>query len=123
MLMRQSLADPQQQQQQQPQGPQQPQIRDPFLSQPSAQQPDLHNRQESADSGVGGMGSNFNLGSIPEVDMDTMDMDTTLTEEDTGGLILPQELMQDVLNMNRSNSNGGASQQSGDNNGVGVTWL
>lgn len=116
--MRQSLTDPQQ--------AQQPQIRDPFLSQPQPQpapQPDLHNRQESADSGVGGMGSNFNLGSIPEVDMDTMDMDTTLTEEDTGGLILPQELMQDVLNMNRSNSNGQQQQQSSDNNGVGVTWL
>ena len=62
---------------------------DPFLGanaqqQQQQQQSDLHNRQESADSGVG-MGSNFNLGSIPEVDMDnamdvSTDLDTTLTE-------------------------------------------
>ena len=44
---------------------------------------ETHNRQESADSGLG-MGSNFNLGSIPEdmglETMDTADLDTTLTE-------------------------------------------
>ena len=43
---------------------------------------ELHNRQESADSGLG-MGSNFNLGSIPEdiSGMESMetDLDTTLT--------------------------------------------
>ncbi|CAB4065851.1 YAP1 [Lepeophtheirus salmonis] len=43
---------------------------------------DIHNRQESADSGLG-MGSNFNLGSIPEditgMEMET-DLDTTLTD-------------------------------------------
>ena len=43
---------------------------------------ELHNRQESADSGLG-MGSNFNLGSIPEdvSGMESMetDLDTTLS--------------------------------------------
>jgi hypothetical protein len=34
------------------------------------QQGEVHNRQESADSGLG-MGSNFNLGSIPEVSIFT----------------------------------------------------
>ena len=52
---------------------------DPFL----ASNQETHNRQESADSGLG-MGSNFNLGSIPEdmglENMDTADLDTTLTE-------------------------------------------
>ena len=46
-----------------------------------------HNKQESADSGLG-MGSNFNLGSIPEdmglETMDTADLDTTLTEGNQG---------------------------------------
>ena len=42
-----------------------------------AQGGEAHNRQVSEDSGLG-MGSNFNLGIIPE-DMDT-DLDTTLTE-------------------------------------------
>ena len=51
---------------------------------PVAGQPgETHNRQESADSGLG-MGSNFNLGSIPEdmglENMDTADLDTTLTD-------------------------------------------
>ena len=54
---------------------------DPFLA--SSQPGETHNRQESADSGLG-MGSNFNLGSIPEdmglETMDTADLDTTLTE-------------------------------------------
>jgi len=54
---------------------------DPFLA--SGQPGETHNRQESADSGLG-MGSNFNLGSIPEdmglETMDTADLDTTLTE-------------------------------------------
>ena len=53
---------------------------DPFLG---GQPGETHNRQESADSGLG-MGSNFNLGSIPEdmglETMDTADLDTTLTE-------------------------------------------
>jgi protein yorkie len=52
-----------------------------------AAQTELHNRQESADSGVGGMGSNFNLGSIPEdlpEGMDTSDLDTTLTPGSSG---------------------------------------
>lgn len=43
---------------------------------------ELHNRQESSDSGVGGMGSNFNLGAIPEdspMEMEASDLDTTLT--------------------------------------------
>merc|ERR1719288_569208 len=67
---------------------------DPFLTstqqqqqQQQQQQADLHNRQESADSGLG-MGSNFNLGSIPEdisgiESMDTGDLDTTLTGDNT----------------------------------------
>lgn len=61
---------------------------DPFLTASThQQQADLHNRQESADSGLG-MGSNFNLGSIPEdisgmESMDTGDLDTTLTGEST----------------------------------------
>merc|ERR1711981_1330148 len=78
MLMRQSLNEPNG-------GPQ----NDPFLTstQQQQQQADLHNRQESADSGLG-MGSNFNLGSIPEdisgmESMDTGDLDTTLTGEST----------------------------------------
>merc|ERR1719391_485502 len=54
---------------------------DPFLG-------GEHPRQESADSGLG-MGSNFNLGSIPEdmglENMDTADLDTTLTEGNQGG--------------------------------------
>ena len=79
MLMRQNLND----------------VSDPFLNgagNPSQQQvaaaaaaaaaAELHNRQESADSGLG-MGSNFNLGSIPEdiSGMESMetDLDTTLT--------------------------------------------
>ena len=49
----------------------------------SGQPGETHNRQESADSGLG-MGSNFNLGSIPEdmglENMDTADLDTTLTD-------------------------------------------
>lgn len=56
---------------------------DPFLSGETH-----HNKQESADSGLG-MGSNFNLGSIPEdmglETMDTADLDTTLTEGNQGG--------------------------------------
>merc|ERR1719273_1622656 len=60
---------------------------DAFLStaqQVAAAQNELHNRQESADSGLG-MGSNFNLGSIPEdMSMDT-DLDTTLTAETNSG--------------------------------------
>merc|ERR1712001_741035 len=67
--------------------------KDPFLTsiqqqqQQQQQQADLHNRQESADSGLG-MGSNFNLGSIPEdisgmESMDTGDLDTTLTGDST----------------------------------------
>merc|ERR1712012_1504198 len=55
---------------------------DPFLP------GNTHNREESADSGLG-MGSNFNLGSIPEdmglETMDTADLDTTLTEGNQGG--------------------------------------
>lgn len=58
---------------------------DPFLA--SGQPGETHNRQESADSGLG-MGSNFNLGSIPEdmglETMDTADLDTTLTESNQG---------------------------------------
>merc|ERR1719187_3236902 len=59
---------------------------DPFLGQ-GQQQSEVHNRQESADSGLG-MGSNFNLGSIPEdmgmENMDT-DLDTTLTDTNMQG--------------------------------------
>jgi len=58
---------------------------DPFLA--SGQPGETHNRQESADSGLG-MGSNFNLGSIPEdmglETMDTADLDTTLTDSNQG---------------------------------------
>merc|ERR1719308_517112 len=58
---------------------------DPFLA---GQPGETHNRQESADSGLG-MGSNFNLGSIPEdmglENMDTADLDTTLTENSIQG--------------------------------------
>lgn len=49
---------------------------DPFLGNPAANNSEMHNRQESADSGLG-MGSNFNLGSIPE-DMGLENMDTDL---------------------------------------------
>lgn len=76
MLMRQSLNEPNG-------------SNDPFLTSThqQQQQADLHNRQESADSGLG-MGSNFNLGSIPEdisgmESMDTGDLDTTLTGDST----------------------------------------
>jgi len=56
---------------------------DPFLSiaQQQQQQSEMHNRQASADSGVGGMGSQYNLGPIPEDDMMDTDLDTTLTAE------------------------------------------
>ncbi len=51
---------------------------------------ETHNRQESADSGLG-MGSNFNLGSIPEdmglETMDTADLDTTLTESNQVNIV------------------------------------
>jgi len=63
---------------------------DPFLSTAQQQGSDLHHpihsKQESADSGLG-MGSNFNLGPIPEDDMsmDTTDLDTTLTENTNSG--------------------------------------
>lgn len=59
---------------------------DPFLA---GQVGETHNRQVSEDSGLG-MGSNFNLGIIPE-DMDT-DLDTTLTESSMqqGGVATPQ---------------------------------
>jgi hypothetical protein len=55
----------------------------PFLNSAANE---LHNRQESADSGVG-LGSNFNLGCIPEDLPDDMelaeeDLDTTLTAVD-----------------------------------------
>merc|ERR1719348_2179414 len=57
------------------------------LSEFQGQQTEVHNRQESTDSGLG-MGSNCNLGIIQEdmvmENMDTQDLDTTLTAE-TGG--------------------------------------
>merc|ERR1719412_1591046 len=81
--MRHSLNDGRDQGQQQ----QQHTAIDPFLGQ-GQQQAEVHNRQESADSGLG-MGSNFNLGSIPEdmglENMDTADLDTTLTETPLAG--------------------------------------
>ena len=131
MLMRHSLMESNNGQPQQPNSAN----GDPFLAAAHAaavQKQELHNRQESADSGVGGMGSNFNLGSIPEdipVEMDTTDLDTTLTATPTpntpsdqtpGGMdqsdqlmpSLPAELgevlnsdidiMQEVLGSNRS---------------------
>ena len=66
-------------------------------------------RQESADSGLG-MGSNFNLGSIPEdMSMDT-DLDTTLTAETNNGagsapnnFIIGQT---QIGNVNNANTNG-----------------
>merc|ERR1719336_1948245 len=60
---------------------------DPFLSiaQQQQQQSEMHNRQASADSGVGGMGSQYNLGPIPEDDMMDTDLDTTLTAETQPG--------------------------------------
>jgi len=123
---------------------------DPFLGgNPSAAAPasaaDLHNRQESADSGVG-MGSTLQLGSIPEdVDMDTGEMDATLTEATpTGGAgdmdvsrppaemtadglisslgdALPDNIMQDVLSpaANAAAANGNLK---GSGNGN-LTWL
>jgi len=96
---------------------------DPFLGQGNPGE--AHNRQESADSGLG-MGSNFNLGSIPEdmglENMDTADLDTTLTESSIQGqqqqqgmeteeLIptlpelgdeLSNDIMQTILNTNKS---------------------
>jgi DNA-binding protein H-NS len=85
---------------------------DAFLStaqQVAAAQNELHNRQESADSGLG-MGSNFNLGSIPEdMSMDT-DLDTTLTAETNNGagsapnnFIIGQT---QIGNVNNANTNG-----------------
>jgi len=66
-------------------GPPHTNIVDPFLA---GQPGETHNRQESADSGLG-MGSNFNLGSIPEdmglENMDTADLDTTLTDTNQQG--------------------------------------
>ena len=85
MLMRHSLNDPN------VGGPGPVGFNDPILTtaqqQQQQQQADLHNRQESADSGLG-MGSSFNLGSIPEdisgmESMDTGDLDTTLTGDST----------------------------------------
>jgi protein yorkie len=60
---------------------------DPFHSLNQQQLEIQHIREESADSGLG-MGSNFNLGSIPEDvtgmdSMDTGDLDTTLTDPAT----------------------------------------
>jgi len=82
MLMRHSLNDPNV-------GGPTVGFNDPILTtaQQQQQQADLHNRQESADSGLG-MGSSFNLGSIPEdisgmESMDTGDLDTTLTGDST----------------------------------------
>ena len=98
---------------------------DPFLSNASQQtgntansQSDLHNRQESADSGVG-MGSNFNLGSIPEdlpVDMDSAmdvgsDLDTTLTEANGNGTNAP-------TNMSDNNATNGTNGSSGSGGGA-----
>jgi len=105
---------------------------DPFLGQGNPGE--AHNRQESADSGLG-MGSNFNLGSIPEdmglENMDTADLDTTLTENSMSGqqqqqgmeteeLIptlpelgdeLSNDIMQTILNTNKVE------------NGDSLTWL
>lgn len=68
---------------------------DPFLGQGNPGE--AHNRQESADSGLG-MGSNFNLGSIPEdmgmENMDTADLDTTLTESSLQGQQQQQQGME-----------------------------
>lgn len=99
---------------------------DPFLGQGNPGE--AHNRQESADSGLG-MGSNFNLGSIPEdmglENMDTADLDTTLTESSLQGqqqqqgmeteeLIptlpelgdeLSNDIMQTILNTNKVEDN------------------
>ena len=128
---------------------------DPFLGNtaaaPSAaaEMHPAHPKQESTDSGVGGMGSNFNLGSIPEVDMDsamdTSDLDTTPASNaagttngshsaaaatpaqptaaggggnamdstdqlipslsaELGDVVLPQDIMQDVLNTNKGDA-------------------
>ena len=96
---------------------------DPFL----ASNQETHNRQESADSGLG-MGSNFNLGSIPEdmglENMDTADLDTTLTEGnqpaqggmETHQLIgslpeLGEELSQDIMQTILKEPQGAAAQQ------------
>jgi len=88
MLRRQSLSDQQGQQQEQFVGRGDP--------------TEVHNRQESADSGLGGMGSNCNLGIIQEdMVMETMetDLDTTLTEstnhdrQETGGGMDTDELI------------------------------
>ena len=96
---------------------------DPFL----ASNQETHNRQESADSGLG-MGSNFNLGSIPEdmglENMDTADLDTTLTEGNQPGqggmetdqLIgslpeLGEELSQDIMQTILKEPQAGTGQQ------------
>jgi len=87
---------------------------DAFLStaqQVAAAQNELHNRQESADSGLG-MGSNFNLGSIPEdMSMDT-DLDTTLTAEtNTGAGSAPNNCVvgsAQIGSVNSANTNGNA---------------
>jgi protein yorkie len=64
-----------------------PPTQDPFHPLNQQQLEIQHIREESADSGLG-MGSNFNLGSIPEDvtgmdSMDTGDLDTTLTDPAT----------------------------------------
>ena len=87
---------------------------DPFLGSTNPQSTNemQHVREESADSGLG-MGSNFNLGSIPEdiTGLETMDtdLDTTLTDQSTppsslvgcGGL---QQVVEDSSNMDSTDS-------------------
>lgn len=105
MLMRQNLNDSCTS----PQGQQQQQRLDPFLGSSAGPNEMQHVREESADSGLG-LGSNFNLGSIPEdiSGLETMDtdLDTTLTEQPTstsasGGLA---SVLDDGSNMDSTDS-------------------
>ena len=89
---------------------------DPFLgyTNPQSTNEMQHVREESADSGLG-MGSNFNLGSIPEdiTGLETMDtdLDSTLTDQSgttptssligCGGL---QQVIEDGSNMDSTDS-------------------
>jgi protein yorkie len=135
MLMRQSLNEPNG-----------GRTNDPFLTsiqqqqQQQQQQADLHNRQESADSGLG-MGSNFNLGSIPEdipgmESMDTGDLDTTLTGDSTPTAAntdhlmttLPENLPLDddiitLLNSQQRNSGANSSVSGPAAPDANLTWL
>lgn len=73
-------------------------------------QPD-HHKQQSADSGLGGMGSTFDLGSIPEDISDVMeteDLDKTLVAESPMGNVMSNDdMLQDVESILDTSRSGG----------------